>query len=305
MASIPCKTNPMGKSKEPYFSLVVKPGILGGMEYGFTPYWNSGGYCKVLDWGDGIAEDAVTSGTVLSHTYSVAGTYKIKIVANCYKVNFAVSADYAKLIFDSNLFYNYLGALTDCREMFRGASYAEFVVKNLPISLVNAQNMFSNCGSIGCDLMYFPDSLTNCVWMFGSCGNTTFKNLKNLPLGTSNYTGTFYQNTKAEFTISSIPDNVVRLTNAFTACKLARIHLEKLPPGLLTCDETFSGCELAEINISKLAENAPAEGWVNLTSIRGLFYNCPKVTGSRSAFLAKCPNVTNTTNAFTGTNTTE
>jgi hypothetical protein len=67
----------------------------------------------------------------------------------------------------------------------------------------------------------------------------------------------------------------------------------------------FYNCTKAEINLDTLVANAPAEGWTALTNIAYMFYGCTKVTGSRSAFLAKCPNVTSTAGAFDGTNTTE
>ena len=54
MSAIPYPLDPMGSNLGPYFTLVVKPGILGAsLTYGFTPYWNTGGYCKVVDWGGG------------------------------------------------------------------------------------------------------------------------------------------------------------------------------------------------------------------------------------------------------------
>lgn len=86
MSAIPYPLDPMGSNLGPYFELVVKPGILGdSLTYGFTPYWNTGGYCKVVDWGDGSSEDATASGTSLTHTYTAAGTYTIRIKADCYR----------------------------------------------------------------------------------------------------------------------------------------------------------------------------------------------------------------------------
>jgi hypothetical protein len=68
---------------------------------------------------------------------------------------------------------------------------------------------------------------------------------------------------------------------------------------------TMSGTG-ATINLDTLAANAPAEGWTALTNITNMFCYSPNVTGSRSAFLAKCPaDVTGASGAFTGTNTTE
>lgn len=91
MSAIPYPLDPMGSNLGPYFELVVKPGILGdSLTYGFAPYWKTGGYCKVVDWGDGSGEDATASGTTLTHTYAAAGTYTISIKADCYRVYFGV-----------------------------------------------------------------------------------------------------------------------------------------------------------------------------------------------------------------------
>jgi hypothetical protein len=99
MSAIPYPLDPMGSSLGPYFTLVVKPGILGdSLTYGFTPYWNTGGYCKVVDWGDGSSKDATASGTKLTHTYAVAGTYTIRIKADCYRCMFGYKGTYAPLI---------------------------------------------------------------------------------------------------------------------------------------------------------------------------------------------------------------
>ena len=66
----------------------------------------------------------------------------------------------------------------------------------------------------------------------------------------------------------------------------------------------FRECALAEINVSTLAENAPANGWESLTDIGTMFYYSPKVTGSRAAFFARCPNATDNY-TFDGTATTD
>ena len=255
MASIPCKTNPMGKSKEPYFSLIVKPGILGDMEYGFTPYWNEGGYCRVLDWGDGVAENAVTSGTVLIHTYSVAGTYKIKIVGDCWKVIFGKDTSYAPLIYDSNLKWDFLGNITDASEMFYNSQNAVFTVYNLPRFLRIGMSAFYNCRKASFYIQKLPDTLTDSAFMFMYCINMYY--------------------------LGSLSKNINNSSSMLRYCTNLSISLDDL------------------------AKTAPENDWESLTGINNMFDGCPLVTGSRSAFLAKCPNVTNTTDAFRGTNTTE
>lgn len=100
MFALPYPLDPMGSNLGPYFTLVIKPGILGdSLTYGFTPYWNTGGYCKVVDWGDGAPQDATASGTRLTHTYTVAGTYTIRIKADCYSCTFGYFGTYAPLIY--------------------------------------------------------------------------------------------------------------------------------------------------------------------------------------------------------------
>ena len=204
-----------GSNLGPYFELVVKPGILGdSLTYGFTPYWKTGGYCKVVDWGDGSGEDATASGTKLTHTYAAAGTYTISIKADCYRCIFGYHGTYAPLVYNANGNWDALGNITD--------------------------------------------------------GSTMFQN-----------------------------------------CTNATLPLTSLPAGLTGLVSAFSYVLLAEINLDDLTANAPEGGWTGVTSIENMFYNAGSgnspgtVTGSRSAFLAKFPNVTKTTNAFYGTNTTE
>lgn len=80
---------------------------------------------------------------------------------------------------------------------------------------------------------------------------------------------------------------------------------KSLPPNVQRTDDLFRGCSQCVINLDTLVANAPAEGWTELTNITRMFFSCGKVTGSRSAFLAKCPNVTNTEKWADGTATTE
>lgn len=286
---IPYKFNPLGVSKSSYFELVVKPGILvDSLTYGFTPYWNANGYCKVIDWGDNTSEDAVTSETVLTHTYSSSGTYKIKIKADCYRMIFGamIDNDYAKLVYNSNGNWDALGNITDSRYMFNYCINAVFQFKNIPRNIVNGSNMFSNCKNAILPLTSLPSSLTNSVSMFDGC-------------------------TSASLSITSLPSNLTYNSGMFRDCTNATLLITSLPSNLTNCSNMFYGCNKAVIDLDTLVANAPANGWEKLTNIMYMFYNAGAgnspgtVTGSRSAFLAKCPNVKSTSNAFTGTNTTE
>lgn len=240
MSAIPYPLDPMGSNLGPYFELVVKPGILGSSTaYRFTPYWNTGGYCKVVDWGDGSGEDATASGTTLTHTYAAAGTYTIRIKADCYRCMFGYNGIHAQLVYNANGNWDALGNITVGERMFEGCTNALFNFSELPKGLTAASYMFKDC-------------------------------------------------TKAALTLTRLPAGLA---------------------GNLT--SVFNNALLAVINLDALTANAPEGGWTEVRNIMYMFYNAGSgnspgtVTGSRSAFLAKFPNVTNTTNAFYGTNTTE
>ena len=95
--------------------------------------------------------------------------------------------------------------------------------------------------------------------------------------------------------------------NAFKNCKnLTTLNGVGLPLSLEIADSMFEGCENLELNLDELVPLAP-EGGYQITSANYMFNGCTKVTGSRSAFLAVCPNLTeeNRIGMFNGTNTTE
>lgn len=58
MFAIPYPLEPPGRCN-PYFEVVVKPGILkSSLTYAIFPTFSTGGYCKVVDWGDGLSSEA-------------------------------------------------------------------------------------------------------------------------------------------------------------------------------------------------------------------------------------------------------
>ena len=384
MSSIPYPLDPMGSTNRgSCFELTVQPGILGdSLTYGFTPSWNAGGYCKVVDWGDGSNEDAVTSGALITHTYAAAGTYTILIKADCYKCMFGYNDTYAPLIYDANGTWDALGNITNGSYMFYKCTNATFPFTSLPDGLTNGERMFSSCINATLPLTSLPDGLTNGAYMFSGCSNAQlpltslpagltdasgmfdgcinatlpltslpsgltngaymFKDCRNatlpltsLPAGITNASNMFNGCQKATLPLTSLPAGITNAPNMFNGCKQATLPLTSLPAGLTNADYMFyscinatlpltslpdgltngiymfCNCKQAVINLDDLTANAPEGGWTNITSIDSMFQNAGSgnspgtVTGSRSAFLAKFPNVTNITNAFYGTNTTE
>ena len=312
MSAIPYPLDPMGSNLGPYFELVVKPGILGdSLTYGFTPYWKTGGYCKVIDWGDGSGEDATASGTILTHTYAAAGTYTISIKADCYRCMFGNNSTYAALVYDANGNWDALGNITTGYNMFIYCGNAVFNFSELPKGMTSAQFMFYNCRKATLPLTSLPDGLTNGQFMFHSCTKATLP-LTSLPDGLTIGQYMFYSCTKATLPLTSLPAGLTNGASMFDSCTNATLHLTRLPDGISgNLASAFNKASLTEINLDDLTANAPEGGWTDVTSISNMFYNAGSgnspgtVTGSRSAFLAKFPNVTNTTNAFYGTNTTE
>ena len=311
MSSIPYPLDPMGSTNRgSYFELVVKPGILGdSLTYGFTPSWNAGGYCKVVDWGDGSNGDAVTSGALITHTYAAAGTYTILIKADCYRVHFG-AAPYRTLLYDSNGNWDALGNITTGKDMFSNCINAVFNFSELPKGITNASHMFYECTNATLPLTSLPDGLTNGSYMFNNCTNATLP-LTSLPDGLTNGMYMFYACTNASLPLTSLPAGITNATGMFQGCSNATLPLTILPAGITNASGMFYYCKKAVINLDDLTANAPEGGWTGVTSIEKIFYNAGSgnspgtVTGSRSAFLAKFPNVTNTANAFYGTNTTE
>lgn len=311
MSAIPYPLDPMGSKLEPYFELVVKPGILGdSLTYGFTPYWKTGGYCKVVDWGDGSGEDATASGTTLTHTYAAAGTYTISIKADCYRYVFGDSGTYAPLIYDANGNWDALGNITIGNGMFQNCGNAVFNFSELPKGMTSAPYMFYNCAKAMLPLTSLPDGLTSGQYMFQNCTKATLP-LTSLPTGLTNGDSMFTDCRNATLPLTSLPAGLTNGHAMFARCSKATLQLTSLPTGPTSLVAAFLSALLAKINLDDLTANAPEGGWTGVTSIEKMFYNAGSgnspgtVTGSRSAFLAKFPNVTNTTNAFYGTNTTE
>lgn len=119
MSAIPYPLDPMGSNLGSYFELVVKPGILkSSLTYAIFPQiYNTGGYLKVVDWGDGLSSEAAKSGA-LTHTYSQAGTYTVRIKGNCQGIRLGYTNP--EIVYDTNANWDALGKLTYSTSMFSG-----------------------------------------------------------------------------------------------------------------------------------------------------------------------------------------
>lgn len=117
MFAIPYPLEPLARCN-PYFEVVVKPGILKpSLSYAIFPTLNTDGYCKVVDWGDGLSSEATKSGA-LTHTYSQAGTYTVRIKGNCQGIRLGYTNP--DIVYDTNANWDALGKLTLSWSMFSG-----------------------------------------------------------------------------------------------------------------------------------------------------------------------------------------
>ena len=218
-----------------------------------------------------------------------------------------------KLTNGGSMFYNCANALLPLislpaglksgNQMFIGCTNAQLPLTKLPEGISNVSSMFRGCKNAQLPLTALPDSITDGTAMFSGCTKAQLS-LTKLPEGLENGTDMFNGCTNATLPLTKLPDGLTNGNRMFSGCTKAQLPLTKLPDGLKTGTEMFSNCVNAEINLDTLVANAPAEGWTALTNISNMFGGASKVTGSRSAFLAKCPNVTAQTNTFYGTNTT-
>ena len=126
-----------------------------------------------------------------------------------------------------------------------------------------------------------PDGLADTISMFRGCHNLTFVH--------------------KDFVI---PGSVSQAEYMFFGCdNLTSVPLGIIGANLTSSDFMFKNCTNLQLSIDDLAAAAPPGGY-SLISAREMFYNCPNVTGSRSAFLSVCPNLQHKDNMFVGTSTT-
>ena len=160
------------------------------LTFGVTPYWNSGGYCNIVDWGDGATQAAATSGTALNHTYAAAGTYHVKVRGDMYR--FRVGSTNPGAVTFCNGNWSALGNITDGGSMFINCANMDITVGQLPAGLISAQSMFNGCIAATLPLTSLPAGLTSCGNMFQQCEAATMM-IPALPAGITNANYMFYR----------------------------------------------------------------------------------------------------------------
>lgn len=250
-------------------------------EAGQTFSWQPQGYygreyAAIADIGYG--KQTLANNEIISRTYEVAGQYEFKIY-ECY-CNFAYWRGDVNIT-SSNEKWRYLG--TNYKQFyaaFKDMKNSTLAFKTLPDGLTSYSAAFFGCTSATLPLTTLPDCL--------------------------NYTEAFRGIKNFSGMITNIPDSTTNMKNMFEGTTgPGRVVLTKLPPNVTSLSVFSNGSTVVYADLTELASNAPPGGYQALTNIYYAFASNKNVTGSRSAFLAACPNVTNTTNAFANTNTTE
>ena len=278
--------HPLMKYSVPYF-LEIKttssnetftlPIVGGGA--GFTQNFTA-------NWGDGTTNTVVTAyNSNVTHTYAVAGTYKINMVGTCEWLSFNNGGDKTKVI----------GVNTPYTDL--GFKYLDFYgctnlisVKSLGTmsSLINATSMFRTCTSlttVPSDLFYACPNILNFAVTFGDSGlitipayifdynvlvsegafNSTFANCPitsipnnifdfNVNAGNNGFNATFY-GTNITSTGSNIFDYATLIsTNSFGSCYGACTSLETASSALfeynvnaISFSYTFNGCNKIQL----------------------------------------------------------
>jgi len=165
-----------GKQADPDFTIDLNI-TADNLTFGVTPYWNAGGWCNIVDWGDGATQAATTSDTQLTHTYAAAGSYRVKVRGDMYR--FLVGSTNPAAVIDCNGNWDALGEITSGESMFYRCTNAVFAFTSLPPGLSGAvNNMFNDCKNMAAmDIGEFAKTLpeypgiTNITQLFTSCAN--------------------------------------------------------------------------------------------------------------------------------------
>lgn len=237
------------------------------------------GAAYYINWGDGTVDQSAIAATdtrqTHSHTYTIAGTYIIKlaskrvdliIVGQLYQ-SYDYAAPYASLVKDCNFNWKALPGIT--KQLF---------------------------------------------YSFAYCRNATYE-IPNLPSTLTSASGVFYQNQNANVAITQLPnlqysDRLFYNAGLYTDTKFT---LKKLPDNLGKgngdVSYMFAYSNLVA-NLNQLVSNAPSlggvqRGWGYVKNVSFMFAACSGLTGSRFVFANAVPNVTTGENTvFTSANNT-
>lgn len=280
---IPIPLNPVGVDNQDFFTITVTPGgtDYSGQDLGMTyqlQLRGPKGAAYYINWGDGTVDQSTIAATdtrqTHSHTYTVAGTYTIKIQSK--RVNLIIAgqlyqshdytAPYASLVYDCNFNWKALPNISQLYYSFAYCRNARYKITNLPSTLTNATAVFYQNDMAHVSITQLPNlQYSDRLFYRAGC------------------------NTQTTYTLTKLPDN--------------------LGKGNGDVSYMFAYSNLVA-NLDQLVANAPSlggvqRGWGYVKNVSFMFAGCSGLTGSRSVFANAVPNVTTGDNtAFAAANNT-
>lgn len=280
---IPIPLNPVGVDNQDFFTITVTPGGTGysGQNLGMTyqlQLRGPKGAAYYINWGDGTVDQATIAATdtrqTHSHTYTVAGTYTIKIQSK--RVNLIIAgqlyqshdytAPYASLVYDCNFNWKALPNISQLYYSFAYCRNARYKITNLPSTITNATAVFYQNDMAHVSITQLPNlQYSDRLFYRAGC------------------------NTQTTYTLTKLPDN--------------------LGKGNGDVSYMFAYSNLVA-NLDQLVANAPINsagqnGWSDVQKFDYMFAGCKHVTGSKQTFTYSLPIQTSGQNtAYIGTNTT-
>ena len=259
------------------------------------PLGGGGSYDMEVDWGDGSPTSIITSYSDAdkTHTYTESGTIRIKITGKCgwwYMSTSSISSLLLKIIQWGDVSFDYINGM--CSNAVNLTEIPDAPITGVS-SVVNASNLFRDCGSLQSIPSSLFDNLTLAENLYGVFSGCT--SLQAIP------SGLFDNNTEVTdlhfafegcTSLQSIPsdlfDNLTLLedfSNVFDGCT----SLQAIPSGLF--DNTTAITNFSRAFVGTSIQSIPS-GLFNyttaVTNLAYLFYNCTSLQSIPSGLFDNC-----------------
>jgi surface protein len=244
------------------------------------PLVSTGTYDFVANWGDGTS-DTITAydQAEVTHTYSTAGTYTVKIYGTIEGWQFDDGGDKLKLTNISQ--FGNLDITTDAA--FYGCSNMTITATDAPdISSTSLLNMFRDCSSITTlpSLGNFDTSqVTNMYCMFYGCSSfnqsvSNFDTSQVTNMGYMFFGCSSFNQSVSNFDTSQVTD----MRYMFFGCSSFNQSVSNFDTSQVTnMDHMFYGCSSFNQSVSNFDTS-------QVTNMYGMFYGCSSFNQSVSNF---------------------
>ena len=256
------------------------------------PNYASGTYDYYVDWGEGGAEEHITTTGTHSHTYAASGTYQIKIRGTMPRIYFNLTGDRLKVMNIDN--WGNL-AWSSMVNAFNGCSAMQGRYIDCPnlSAVTNMSYMFASCTVFNQSVANFNTAeVTDMSYMFYGCTafNQSVANFNTAKVTNMSYmfTGcTVFNQSVANFNTAKVT-NMYRMFNGCSAFNQSVANFntaEVTDMSYMFRDCTAFNQSVANFNTAKV------------TNMSYMFTNCTAFKQSLATFsLASATNLTNMLN---------